>query len=178
VALGGIPPVLADLRAQRYLLVTDKNRRLLATKRLLDDWALAYARTLRTKTLTATYTAPKFESWPDWGLDPNQARWGGEPAANLLVGYLKPGVLTVYADKLPPRLMVEQRLVAPGRQTREGIVEIRKPFWGESLHMDDRGNTVPAALVYADLLATGDARCIETAQMVYERFLARLFPAA
>jgi len=74
--------------------------------------------------------------------------------------------------------MVEQRLVAPGRQTRKGIVEVRKPFWGETLRMDDPVNTVPAALVYADLLATGDARCIETAQMVYERFLARLFPAA
>ena len=29
---------------------------------------------------------------------------GGEPAANLLVPYLRPGVLTIYADKLLPLL--------------------------------------------------------------------------
>jgi hypothetical protein len=28
-------------------------------------------------------------------------------------------------------------------------------------------------LIYADLLATSDARCIETAQMLYDRYLAR-----
>jgi Transcriptional regulator, AbiEi antitoxin, Type IV TA system len=30
---------------------------------------------------------------------------------------------------------------------------------------------VPPVLVYADLLATGDGRCMETAQMVYDRTL-------
>lgn len=178
VALGAVPPVLGDLRRQRYLLVGDKKRRLLTTRRLLDDWALAYARTLRAKTLAAIYFAPKFETWPDWELDPKQARWGGEPAANLLVGYLRPGVLTIYAHKLPPRLAVEQRLVAAGHLTQERLVEVRRPFWGEALKFEGQPKTVPPALVYADLLATGDARCIETAQMVYDQFLARLFPAA
>jgi hypothetical protein len=177
VALGAVPPVLGDLRRQRYLLVGDKKRRLLTTKRLLDDWALAYARTLRAKTLAATYFAAKFETWPNWKLDPQEARWGGEPAANLLVGYLRPGVLTIYAQKLPPRLAVEQRLVVAGNVTQERLLEVRKPFWGEALKMEGHPKTVPPALVYADLLATGDARCIETAQMVYDQFIARLFPA-
>ena len=178
VALGAVTPVLGDLRRQRYLLVGDKKRRLLTTKRLLDDWALAYARTLRPKTLAAMYVAPKFETWRDWELDAKQARWGAEPAANLLVGYLKPGVLTIYADKLPPRLVVAQRLVAAGRLTEERLVEVRRPFWGEALKIEGHPKTVPPALVYADLLATGDARCIETAQMIYDRILARLFAAA
>ena len=38
--------------------------------------------------------------------------------------------------------------------------------------------SVPPALVYADLLATGDSRCLETAEIIYDRYLARLFPAA
>jgi hypothetical protein len=177
VALGVLPPVLGDLRRLRYLLVGDKKRRLLTTKRLLDDWALAYARTLRPKTLAATYVAAKFETWPAWKLDPQKARWGGEPAAKLLVGYLRPGVLTIYAQKLPPRLAVEQRLVAAGNLTQERLLEVRKPFWGEALKMEGHLRTAPPALVYADLLATGDARCIETAQMVYDQFLARPFPA-
>ncbi|MEO8330352.1 MAG: type IV toxin-antitoxin system AbiEi family antitoxin, partial [Candidatus Nanopelagicales bacterium] len=178
VALGALPPVLRDLEHQRYLLVAGKNRRLVGTKRLLDDWAFAYARTLRAKVLTATYVAPKFETWPDWELDPNEARWGGEPAANLLVEYLRPGVLTIYARKLTPRLVVEQRLVVAGRLAQEGLLEVRRPFWGATLKLDGHPKTVPPALVYADLLAIGDARCIETAQMVYDEFLARLFAPA
>ena len=95
VALGAVPAALADLRQARHLLVTDKVRRLHATKRLLDEWALAYAHTLRAKLLLKTYVAPNFGTWPDWRLDPEQARWGGEPAANLLVRYLRPGALTI-----------------------------------------------------------------------------------
>src|SRR5438270_141551 len=80
--------------------------------------------------------------------------------------------------KLPPGLAVEQRLVVAGHLGQEGLVEIRRPFWGDALTMEGHPKTVPAALVYADLLATGDARCIETAQMVYDQFLARFFETA
>lgn len=178
VALGAVPAALADLRQARHLIETDKVRRLLATKRLLDEWALAYAHTLRAKTLLKTYVAPNFGTWADWRLDPEQARWGGEPAANLLVRYLRPGVLTIYADKLPPRLIVEQRLVLAGPLVEANLLELRKPFWGLTLRVEGRPDTVPLPLVYADLLATGDGRCIETAQMVYDEYLARLLPAA
>ena len=178
VALGAVPAALADLRQARHLIETDKARRLLATKRLLDEWALAYAHTLRAKTLLKTYVAPNFGTWADWRLDPEQARWGGEPAANLLVRYLRPGVLTIYADKLPPRLIVEQRLVLAGPLVEANLLELRKPFWGRTLRVEGRPDTVPPPLVYADLLATGDGRCIETAQLVYDEYLARLLPAA
>jgi hypothetical protein len=177
VALGAVPAVLADLQQTGHLLVTAKRRRLNATKRLLDEWALAYARRMRAKNLLAEYTVENFTTWQDWKLDPQEARWGGEPAANLLVRYLKPGVLTVYAEKLPPRLIVEQRIVRAG-QARERLLELRKPFWGKALRVEGRPDTVPPALVYADLLATGDARCMETAQMVYDDYFARLLPAA
>lgn len=178
VALGAVPPVLADMRQQGYLLVANKRRRLNANRRLLDEWALAYARTLRHKTLLGTYVTPNFNTWREWKLDPQHVRWGGEPAAHLLVRYLKPGVLTIYADKLPARQMVEQRLTPAGLVGAEHPVEVRKPFWGETLRHDGRPDTVPPALVYADLLATGEGRCIETAGMIYDGYLARLFPAA
>jgi hypothetical protein len=178
VALGAIPAVLADLQQTGHLLVLAKRRRLNATKRLLDEWALTYARRLRAKTLQATYVTHDFYAWKNWPLDPAQALWGGEPAANLLVNYLTPGVLTIYADKIPPQILVEQRMkLARGNTPGEPVVEWRKPFWG-NVPAAARPDTVNPVLVYADLLATGDARCIETAQLVYDEYLARLFPAA
>lgn len=178
VALGAVPAVLANLRAAGHLLVAGKHRRLNATKRLLDEWALAYAHNLRAKTLTETYQTQTFDTWRDWTLDPEQERWGGEPAANLLVGYLKPGILTIYTDMLPGRLIIRRRLARAGPLTRDRLVEFRKPFWGKTLRTEGRPDVVPPALVYADLLATGDGRCIETARLIHDRHLARLFPAA
>ena len=181
VALGAIPAVLADLQQTGHLLVLAKHRRLNATKRLLDEWALTYARRLRAKTLQETYTMIDlidFDGWKTWPLDLRQELWGAEPAANLLVNYLTPGVLTIYADKIPPRLLIEKRMTpARGADAGGRVVEWRKPFWG-NVPAAARPDTVNPVLVYADLLATGDARCIETAQLVYDEYLARLFPAA
>ena len=178
VALGTVPGVLLDLQQAGHLLVAEKARRLQATKRLLDEWALGYARLLRPRTLTATYTTPRVDAWQAWKIDPATARWGGEPAAHLLTRYLSPGVLTLYADKLPARLIVEQRLVPAGPVAQPPYLELRKPFWGKPLMGDSADNVVPPVLVYADLLATGDGRCIATAGMLYDDHLARLLPAA
>ena len=177
VALGALPAVLADLQQTGELLVRGKSRRLNATRRVLNDWALAYARRLRAKTLQAIYAVKDFHTWPQWQLGEPEL-WGGEPAANLLVQYLRPGVLTIYADKLPPTLQARHAMTKVRTAAENGTtLEWRKPFWG-ALPAAVHPNAVPPVLIYADLLATGDARCIETAQMVYDQHLARLFPAA
>ncbi|WP_411877479.1 type IV toxin-antitoxin system AbiEi family antitoxin [Polaromonas sp. YR568] len=178
VALGAIPAVMADMQQNGHLLVQGKRRRLNANKRLLDEWALAYARRLRAKTLQAIYTVTDFEGWKTWPLDLREVLWGAEPAADLLVNYLRPGVLTLYAGKIPPRLLVEKKMkLASGARPDDRTIEWRKPFWGK-VPVAARPDTVHPVLVYADLLATGDARCMETAQLVYDEYLARLLPAA
>ena len=178
VALGAVPAILQGLQTTGALLVMGKERRLDATKRLLDEWALAYAQRLRPKTLRTIYETPHFDRWRDWNLEEPDVRWGGEPAAQLLVGHLRPGILTLYADKLPPRLMLEQRFTVAMHGQRTRFLELRRPFWGAPLNQFVIApQTTPPALVYADLLATGDGRCIETAHLLHEEHLARLFPA-
>lgn len=174
VALGGVPAVLQDLQQQGHLLVLGQRRRLDATRRVLDAWAQAYARRLRAKTLQGVYVTPTFDTWADWPLDPADGLWGGEPAANLLTNYLRPGVLTIYAKRLPPMLMAKQRMTRVDGQANR-VLEWRKPFWGQ-LPAGPRPDVVPPVLVYADLLATGDGRCIETANVLYEETLAGTFP--
>lgn len=177
VALGALPAVLKGLQQAGHLHVMANKRKLATTRRLLDEWALAYARQLRPKQLLRTLVTPAFGNWRTWDLQADGARWGGEPAAGLLTNYLEPGVLTLYAEKLPARLLVEHRMTTARPNDAHNLVEIRKPFWGEGLDIGHRADLVPDALVYADLLATGDARCIEAAQMIYEEHLARLFTA-
>ncbi|WP_405041606.1 type IV toxin-antitoxin system AbiEi family antitoxin [Polaromonas sp.] len=52
---------------------------------------------------------------------------------------------------------------------------MRRRFWHfPQADGDGDGDAcVPPVLVYADLLATGDARCIETAKRLYETHVVR-----
>jgi len=170
-----VPAVLQDLRQQGNLPTLGKHRRLEATRPLLDRWAQAYARRLRPKTLKMLYTTPLFDTWAEWGLEPGDGLWGGEPAARLLTQYLRPGVLTIYAHRLPPQFMARQRMSKAVGPTADRVVEWRLPFWG-TLPPGPRPDIVPPVLVYADLLATGDGRCIETAEVLYDQYLAAAFP--
>ena len=89
---------------------------------------------------------------------------GGEPAAAKLTQYLRPEAITLYGDKAEPRLLLDYKL----RPDPVGPVELVKRFWAFETNSEA---VVPLPLIYADLLATGDARCIETADLIYERIL-------
>jgi hypothetical protein len=52
-----------------------------------------------------------------------------------------------------------------------GNVEVLRRFWDFT---DGDPGLVPALLVYAGLLAIGDARCLEAATLLYESILDRL----
>ena len=170
--VGSVIPDLQQLGYVRDLKGKRGTRRLFELDRLLDEWATTYARVLRPRTLLGRYYVPTLEGWKDWPLAEHGALWGGEPAAAVLTDYLRPGVLTLYAEKVPGLLAARQKFMKEPAPGHTAVVEVRKRFWsfpGDPRH----NNLVPPLLVYADLLATGDARCIETAKMIYDAYVAR-----
>lgn len=177
VAHGTVGWVIPDLQQQgfvRDLKGKRGTRRLFDADRLLNQWADAYARVLRPRTLIGRYYVPTLDGWREWPLAEQGALWGGEPAAAVLTDYLRPGELTLYADKLPGLLAARQKFMKEPAPGHTAVIEVRRHFWnfpGEPGY----DNLVPPLLVYADLLATGDARCIETAKMIYDTHVARLF---
>jgi hypothetical protein len=173
VANGTVGWVMRELAEQGFLVKTRRRtipRRLHNRRRLLDRWVEVYTGTFRQTMLRKRYRAET----PDWwkALDPERhgALLGGEPAAALLTDYLKPGTVTVYTKQFHFALTTEFRL----REAPDGEVEVRQRFWPFD-HQWGHPNLVPPVLIYADLLATGDARCIETAQRIYEGHLAGFF---
>ena len=176
VAHGTVGWVMPDLQRQGF--VADLNgkrgtRRLFDGERLLALWADAYARQLRPRTLLGRYYVPALAGWEEWPLGQYGAQWGGEPAGALLTNYLTPGELTLYADKLPGPLAARYRFTKEADVGHKAVVEVRHRFW-HFPEDDMAARCVPPVLVYADLLATGDARCIETAKRLYEDHVARL----
>ena len=176
VAHGTVGWVIPDLQQQGFVLGlkgAGRKRRLVNLERLLVQWVDAYARQLRPRTLIGRYYVPTLQGWQDWPLAQYGALWGSEPAGALLTEYLRPGELTIYADKLPASLAAKQRFLKTTEPGHTAAVDVRRKFWNFSTKTD-RPDVVPPVLVYADLLATGDSRCIETAKMVYDAHVARL----
>jgi hypothetical protein len=162
VAHGTVGWVMTELTKLGYIAEMRGRRALVQRERLLQQWAEFYPRTLRPRLLLGRYQAETLAWWET--LDPTTygAVLGGEPAGGRITHYLRPGAATFYTRKIEPRLLIDLRL----RTDPAGNVEIYRKFW--TFDAPDAA-LAPEPLVYADLMATGDGRCIETAKMIYEQ---------
>lgn len=167
-ALGNIPNVLKGLQETGLLLkLNNREYKLKNKKDLLDKWMAAYAQVLKPTLEIGTFRFLKpedFANWKNLPLKKNTSWWGGEPAAELLTGYLKPETLTIYTLESRHELIQQYRLLPDSN----GKVKVYAKFW-----QSDAGNekVVPPLLVYTDLINTGDRRCLETADKIYHDFL-------
>ncbi len=174
VALGTVGWIMRDLKEMGYLLdMGKKGKKLVQRNRLFEQWVTTYPQQLRPKLTLGRYQgAPQW--WAQTTLMPNHAQWGGEVAAADLTKYLKPQEATLYIE--PTRLnqiLLDNRL----RKDPNGETEILERFWKPDKHQLEEG-TVNPMLVYADLLATGNQRNIETAKMIYEQHIIQLIREA
>lgn len=169
VSLGTLARVFDGLAQQGYLLERGtRGRRLQRKKELLDKWSEAYAVRLRPKLLNGLFTTDKTGFWEKADLTPYRACWGGEVAANKITHYLQPEIVTIYANKPLNDLVLNFRF----HRNAQGNVEIRERFWRFETEGQTKG-LVPPILVYADLLATGNSRNVETAKMIFETHIER-----
>ena len=172
VANGTVGWVMRELTEQGFVVKPRRRklkRQLVQRRKLLDRWVEFYTGTFRQTTLLGRYKTDNFDWWKTLDARKYAVMHGGETAGAILTDFLKPGIVTLYGRDIPPQLMIEHRL----RKTDDGNIEIRQRFWTfdyDWVHPE----LTPPVLVYADLLATGDARCIETAQKVYDGHLAGL----
>lgn len=169
VALGTVGWVIRDLKQLGNLIdMRKRGRRLIRRKDLLNRWVTAYPDQLRPKKLLGRYMATNTEWWKNAELEGFHAYWGGEIAATILTRYLKPQIVTIYTREPLGELLLKNRI----KKDLNGDIEILEAFWRFEYNWQHR-NLVHPILIYADLLATGDARNIETAEIVYEKELAR-----
>ncbi|WP_051906666.1 type IV toxin-antitoxin system AbiEi family antitoxin [Methylomarinum vadi] len=176
VALGTVGWVFRDLiRLGHIIEMKTLGRRLKNRKKLLERWLVAYPEQLRPKLVVGRYRAPDPDWWQTVVLHNLYAYWGGEVAADRLTNYLKPQTVTIYAWEKRVRDLTRDLIRwYKLRRDQNGDIEILKAFWDVE-HESDRTDIVNPILIYADLMATGDPRNIETAQIIYERELAEHF---
>lgn len=170
VALGTVDVVITELKELGFLIdLGKKGRRLVKTEQLLRRWIEAYPENLRPKLVQERFRTDTRNWWEDINPANFGVLWGGEIAAAELTGYLKPEMYTVYTDKLPGKLLYKFKF----QKDPAGNVEILMPFWAFEWKLAEKG-LVPPLLIYADLMATGDTRAFEAAEMIYDKYIDRL----
>lgn len=179
VAHGTVGWVLRDLKKMGHVVELGRRpgargrartRRLEQPRRLLDLWVQAYPGQLRPRLRPRRYQATQPGWWRGADLAQYGLALGGEAAGERLTQHLKPEKVTLYAVGGGNRLVHQDYILL---NDVKGDVEILDAFWNFPPPPELRG-VVPPLLVYADLLAIGDDRCIETARIVHDHYLARL----
>lgn len=169
VALGNIKNIILGLRDAGFILqLNDKDLRLQNKKELMNRWIAGYRETLKPALLQGRYRffhQEDFNNWKQLPLTPGRTVWGGEPAAEMITNWLNPEILTAYTAEQKGTLVPKWKLVPE----TTGNVLIFDKFWEDE--EQDTNPIAPYLLVYADLKITDDPRCLETAEMIYEKYL-------
>lgn len=201
VALGTVGWVIKALKAGRYIHddVRNKHRRITNYQLLLDRWVEAWPEKLKPKLFLGTFVTDDIHEWGDIKIEQYGGYWGGETAGALYTNHLKPEIATVYIPKHKyAKLVQDMRLSKEPKLNHyaSSKINIYTPFWqvnnhdtvnedtfdesdrfskkDKRRHMNTRSGLVHPVLAYADLIATGDARNLEVARILYDEQIARL----
>jgi hypothetical protein len=170
VSTGTAQTTIQALLQRRDLVErADGNLTLANYDRLLDEWVTLYPSILRPSLSLGRYRATEQNWWED--LTSTSADWlfGGEAGAALVTHYLKPAVVTIYCESEVPKDLIRQGRLRPDPT---GNVEfLRAPIeLRPAPGLVD--NVVSPVLLYADLVASGDSRNVETARLIRDQFIA------
>ena len=177
VALATAHKVMRELMLARLLLPgPGRERRLGDIKELAETFVRGYALKLRPACLIGRYRHKKNQ--PAAVLDAvhqrlqnTQARWAltGGLAAKQLTGHLEPDTITLFVDE-----QAEQYLKAePMLPDRNGNLTLLRLFAETALGKEapPKFPLVTPLLVYAELLNDGGPREVETARMIYDKWI-------
>jgi hypothetical protein len=171
ISLGAVNWIINDLKSLGHLVdFGARGRRLRNRKELLKRWTSAYPEQLRPKLILGRFKTEHAHDWWQKAQLPSDAFWGSEVAAKLLTKYLRPETVTIYSDSNLPQLQARHRL----QRNPNGDIELLRRFWKFDQWEKKDLHTAPPLLIYADLVSTADDRNLETAEIIYEHYIARL----
>lgn len=161
LSLGSIKNIFDELKSLNFIITSKKGRFLKNRQQLIDLWQLNYNLNLKPKLLMKRYTFINKEDRDDWMniILPKGMLWGGESGAFLVDGYLHPQLFDIYTEKNSLELIKTGKF----KISENGEIRVYKKFWKEE---ETLTNTVSKLLIYADLMGSGDSRCLEAAKRI------------
>ncbi len=162
VSLGTVPKVFEGLQKEKFLIKLDKNKWELSNK---EGLLLKWTEVLREKILPSKFLGnfkPAGRSMQQMltvkEIKETGFKWGGEPAAAMLTNYLIAEKFSLFVPT-KENIIKKYKLVP----SPTGELELYEKFWN---HPEDDQPYVHPILIYAQLMATGESRNIETAEII------------
>lgn len=167
ISTGAIAKAFDTMEAAGFIGRTASGTRMIRTpERMLSEWATGYLQRLRPQLEKFRFSAPQpLDTVAAWAPEYRTSAWGGEVAASIVTGHLKPASFTMYLDAAEPKLVGELVKQFRLRADPDGPIEIVKAFWNMD-RFADAFPTVPLHLIYADLLEANDPRNLAVAQLI------------
>lgn len=168
-ALGNMKYIIEGLTDAGFILQVGPKRKVLQNKKaLLARWITGYEEILKPALHMGNFNfwnEDEHQHWDTLIIENDKTVWGGEAAAALFTNYLNPAYLTVYTENEKAQMLLNWKLIPD----KNGQLKMYEKFW---IDVDwDHKKLAPPLLVYADLITTNDPRCIETAMIIYDKFL-------
>ena len=162
VSLGAIKNIFDVLVERNFVLLTNSRRTLKNINALLNLWVENYNQVLKPKLLLSRMTFRTNEQRIKWlAMElPEGMYWGGESGANMIDTYLEPGAFDIYTQ-IPAAHLLKTGFV---RHDEKGEIRIYQKFW----NWETENHLVPLILIYADLMGSGNSRCIEMAERLLD----------
>lgn len=162
VSLGAIKNVL-DVLVKRNFILFANGKRILKNKNVLFNlWVENYNQVLKPRLLLGRMSFRTDEQrikW--WAMElPTGMYWGGESGANMVETYLEPAVFDIYTD-VPVVYLLKTGFV---KQDENGEIGIYQKFW----KWETENHLAPLILIYADLMGSGNSRCLEMAERLLD----------
>ncbi|HLP47223.1 MAG TPA: type IV toxin-antitoxin system AbiEi family antitoxin [Candidatus Kapabacteria bacterium] len=177
VSLGKVSQTLAELKRRKIIKIMTDGVCILESLKLLELWVQIYLEKIKPQLFKGKF---KWPYGPDFSnIDRVSAQLktaigiGGERAAELYTGYLKPAFMDLWVPEIYMAEFVKQVKLL---ESREGTIRLYTLFSDDILNSDESNEGIllkklHPLVVYADLLETSDPRCIETAHLIKEKYL-------
>lgn len=165
VTIATVGVVLKDLLREKYIIkLADNAYKFTDRKKLFTNWVNGYLQNLRPKLRQKRFKwVNKDVDWRKLKL-PENTLWGGAAAAEKLTQYLIADDISIYSNAPLMDLMQNLKIIPDD----EGNITITETF-GYSEHEENQ--TINPMIIYADLLADGQPRYIETANKIYKEYV-------
>lgn len=174
VGLGTVGILMEDFKKEGFVKQGRKDdQTILFLERrdeLINKWATIYNTVLRPKQVVGRFRTTGNAILKDEKL-PEGILWGGEMAGAKLTKFLKPEKFQLYINLQKTEVMKLLKIVPDP----DGHIELLNIFWNsEIVNVDqNKTQTVPPLIAYADLLASHDSRNYETAERIKSKYLER-----
>ncbi len=179
ISLGRSGTIIKELKGTGFIIKSSRNKfEIHNKKKLFEKWVENYGERLRPNLLIGTYKiSSKMDIQKIAQILKNSTidfAFGGETGAEILSQYLKAGCIDLFIPEEKTMDVIKHLKLAPAKEYNMRLFNL----YSDRLILQDKSFSVQLVLpimMYAELLFQGNNRAIETAEMIFDKYIKEMF---